>query len=66
MKRIISTALLLTPLLLSISVRVQAESTESESMLKDDPPARYVVEKGDTLWDISSRFLKSPWRWPDV
>lgn len=66
MKRIISTTLLLTPLLAFSIGGLGAESNESQSMLKDDPPARYVVEKGDTLWDISSRFLKSPWRWPDI
>ncbi len=34
--------------------------------LADDHPDVYVVEEGDTLWDIAGRFLQEPARWPEV
>ena len=37
-----------------------------EIKLNEDQPGSYVVVEGDTLWDISSRFLQEPWRWPEI
>ena len=34
--------------------------------IRSDHPDQYVVVKGDTLWDISGRFLDQPWQWPAI
>jgi len=36
------------------------------SELVPDAPDSHTVKPGDTLWDISKLFLKSPWRWPEL
>lgn len=52
-------------LLVSLTVAAGAAGADTLT-LRPDHPTRYTVVKGDTLWDISARFLKDPWLWPKI
>lgn len=41
-------------------------SGETTVPLRAGAPERYVVRRGDTLWDISGLFLDDPWLWPEI
>jgi len=43
-----------------------AESGVPLSEIKPDAPDVYTVKVRDTLWGISSLYLRSPWRWPEL
>ena len=53
-------------LILVLSCALSMPLALAEELLRADHPDQYTVVKGDTLWDISGRFLRSPWRWPDI
>ncbi|GJL80734.1 MAG: hypothetical protein DHS20C01_03680 [marine bacterium B5-7] len=60
----------LLPIVLALVVGLTSVASSvvlaDELELKDGHPERYVVREGDTLWDISARFLVDPWRWPEI
>jgi nucleoid-associated protein YgaU len=51
---------------LILAVTAACASAAEPLTLVDNPPDRHIVVKGDTLWGISGKFLKQPWRWPEI
>jgi hypothetical protein len=60
MRRIISA------LLLCFSTTWAVAQSTKPLELVADAPDRHIVVPGDTLWGISGKFLKDPYRWPEI
>ncbi len=52
--------------LLTAIALMGAGSATAESPIAANAPDSHVVVPGDTLWGIAGKFLKEPWRWPEV
>jgi LysM repeat protein len=55
-----------TPAISQTNDATMAVKSGNAVVLAKDAPDRHVVVRGDTLWDISAKFLATPWKWPEV
>jgi hypothetical protein len=53
-------------LIFLLSFALAGIAATSSPELQPNAPDRYTVVPGDTLWGIATRFLRDPWRWPEL
>lgn len=64
MRTTLRVAAVLATAALVLTAQVHAQSADIK--LQDSAPDRYIVLQGDTLWSIAGKFLKEPFRWPEI
>lgn len=64
-KQALALALCISASVAYIDIAV-ASPNQAPPSLKASAPHVYVVKRGDTLWDISGKFLSTPWRWKEI
>lgn len=52
--------------LIFLALSAFSYANAEEIVLKKEHPQNYVIVEGDSLWSIAARFLRDPWRWPDI
>ena len=64
--RIILGAFIMASLALILPAAAYSGSNIEDHIIETETGIYYIVQPGDTLWDLSHKFSDSPWLWPDM